>query len=76
MATHGIDHELSSVALTIARDGMTAGMRVVLFLTRSGVDIARRRAADSTHGRPLDPLADLSATSCAGEGRSGPAQRA
>ena len=59
VVTHGIDHELSSVALTIACGGMTAGMRVALFLTSSGVDIVRRRAADSTHVKPLDPLADL-----------------
>lgn len=57
--THGIDHELSSVALTIACGGMTAGMKVAIFLTSGGVDVVRRRAADSTHVKPLDPLADL-----------------
>ncbi|MGO9392504.1 DsrE family protein [Rhodoblastus sp.] len=59
MVTHGIDHELSSVALTIALGGMTAGLKVSIFLTRSGVDIARRRAADATHVKPLEPLADM-----------------
>jgi len=57
--THGIDHELSSVAYTIACGGMTAGMKVAVFLTSSGVDTVRRRAADSTQVRPLDPLAEL-----------------
>lgn len=57
--THGIDHELSSVALTIACGGMTAGMKVAIFLTSGGVDVVRRRAADSTQVKPLDPLADL-----------------
>jgi predicted peroxiredoxin len=59
VVTHGIDHELSSVALTIACGGMTAGMKVAIFLTSGGVDIVRRRAADTTQVKPLDPLADL-----------------
>lgn len=59
MVTHGIDHELSSAALTIALGGMTAGLTVSIFLTSSGVDIARRRAADTTHVKPLEPLADM-----------------
>ncbi len=57
--THGIDHELSSVALTIACGGMTAGMKVAIFLTSGGVDVVRRRAADTTQVKPLDPLAAL-----------------
>jgi predicted peroxiredoxin len=57
--THGIDHELSSVALTIANGGMTAGLKVSIFLTSAGVDIARKRAADLTHVHPLEPLAAL-----------------
>ncbi len=28
VVTHGIDHELSSVALTIANGGLTAGLKV------------------------------------------------
>ncbi len=57
--THGIDHELSSVALTIANGGITAGLKVSIFLTSAGVDIARKRAADLTHVHPLEPLAAL-----------------
>ena len=59
VVTHGIDHELSSAALTIACGGMTSGLKVSIFLTSSGVDIVRRRAADTTHVKPLDPLLDL-----------------
>lgn len=59
LITHGIDHELSSVALTIANGGMTAGLRVSIFLTSAGVDIVRKRAADTTQVKPLEPLAAL-----------------
>ena len=59
MITHGIDHELSSAAFTIANGGMTAGMNVSVFLTSSGVDLVRKRAADTTHVAPLEPLAEL-----------------
>ena len=57
--THGTDHELSSVALTIANGGLTAGLKVSIFLTSAGVDIVRRRAIDTTHVAPLEPLAAL-----------------
>jgi predicted peroxiredoxin len=57
--THGIDHELSSAALTIALGGMTAGLKVSIFLTSSGVDIVRHRAAEMTHVKPLEPLASM-----------------
>ncbi len=59
LITHGLDHELSSAALTIALGGMTAGLRVSIFLTSAGVDLVRRRAADTTHVKPLEPLADM-----------------
>jgi predicted peroxiredoxin len=57
--THGADHELSSVALTIANGGMTAGLRVSIFLTSAAVDLVRKRAIDMTHVAPLEPLAAL-----------------
>ena len=57
--THGIDHELSSAALIIALGGMTAGLKVSIFLTSAGVDIVRRGASDMTHVKPLEPLADM-----------------
>jgi len=57
--THGIDHELSSVGMVIALGGMTAGLKVSLFLTSSGVDLVRRGAVASTHVKPLEPLANM-----------------
>jgi len=57
--THGIDHEVSSVGFTIANGGITAGMKVAVFLTSAAVDIVRKKAADTTHVKPLDPLAQL-----------------
>lgn len=59
VVTHGLDHELSSVAFTIANGGITAGLRVSVFLTSSGVDLVRRRAVEHAHVKPLDPLAEL-----------------
>jgi predicted peroxiredoxin len=59
VVTHGIDHELSSVAFTIANGGITAGHKVSIFLTSAGVDLVRKRAADSTHVHPLEPLQAL-----------------
>ncbi|MEE8433745.1 MAG: DsrE family protein [bacterium] len=59
MISKGIDDELSSVGFTIANGGMTAGLKVSIFLTSGGVDLARKGAADMTHVHPLEPLADL-----------------
>ena len=59
LVTHGTDHELSSVALTIANGGITAGLKVSIFLTSAGVDLVRKRAADTTQVAPLEPLAAL-----------------
>jgi hypothetical protein len=55
--THGIDHELSSVGFTIANGGITAGLKVAVFLTSAAVDVVRKKASDTTHVKPLDPLA-------------------
>ena len=59
VVTHGIDHELSSVAFTIANGGMTAGLKVSVFLTSAGVDLVRKRAIDTTHVEPLESLSGL-----------------
>ncbi len=59
MITRGTDHELSSVGFTIANGGLTAGLRVSIFLTSAGVDLVRRRASDTTQVNPLEPLARL-----------------
>jgi len=57
--THGTDHELSSVGFTIANGGITAGLKVHVFLTSGGVDLARRKALDTTVVAPLEPLLNL-----------------
>ena len=59
LVTHGIDHELSSVAFTIACGGITSGLKVYIFLTSSGIDLVRRKGADMTHVQPMDPLKTL-----------------
>jgi len=59
LITKGIDSELSSVAFTIANGGMTSGLKVSVFLTGAGVDLARKRAVDATQVHPLEPLGDL-----------------
>ena len=59
LVTRGTDHELSSVAFTIANGGITSGLKVSVFLTSAAVDLVRKRAADMTVVNPLDPLAKL-----------------
>ena len=59
LMTKGADHELSSVAFTIANGGITAGLKVYAFLTSASVDLVRKRAADVAHVPPLDPLKAL-----------------
>lgn len=59
LMTHGADHELSSVAFTIACGGLTAGLKVSAFLTSAAVDLVRKRAIDMTSVPPLSPLRDL-----------------
>lgn len=59
LMTHGADHEISSVAFTIANGGMTAGLKVSVFLTSAAVDLVRKKGIDSTIVPPLEPLAAL-----------------
>jgi predicted peroxiredoxin len=59
LVTHGIDHELSSVAFTIANGGITAGLKVSIFLTSAAVDLARKRGVDAVTVHPLEPLSAL-----------------
>ena len=59
LLTKGIDTELSSVAFTIANGGITAGLKVSIFLTSAGVDLVRRRAIDNLVVHPLEPLATM-----------------
>jgi len=59
ICTHGIDHEKSTIAFTMANGAMTAGMKVSVFLVSAGVDLARKGAFDATHVHPFDPLKEL-----------------
>jgi predicted peroxiredoxin len=59
LLTKGIDSELSSVALTIANGGITAGLKVSLFLTSAAIDLVRKGGNRMTHVAPLEPLAAL-----------------
>ena len=56
LVTRGTDHELSSVAFAIANGGITAGLKVAIFLTSAAVDLVRKRAVDTTVVNPLEPL--------------------
>jgi predicted peroxiredoxin len=57
LVTKGIDSELSSIAFTIANGGITAGLKVSVFLTSAAIDLVRRGGQLMTHVPPLDPLA-------------------
>lgn len=59
LVTKGIDSELSSVAFTIANGGLTAGLKVFIFLTSTAIDLVRRGGQKLTQVAPLDPLAAL-----------------
>ena len=59
LVTRGADHELSSVAFTIACGGITSGLKVCVFLTSAAVDLVRKRSVDMTHVQPMDPLKAL-----------------
>jgi predicted peroxiredoxin len=59
LVTRGIDSELSSVAFTIANGGLTAGLKVSIFLTSTAIDLVRRGGQSLTHVPPLQPLVGL-----------------
>jgi predicted peroxiredoxin len=59
LMTHGADHEVSSVGFTIACGGLTAGLKVSVFLTSAAVDLVRKRAIEGTVVPPLSPLKEL-----------------
>jgi predicted peroxiredoxin len=56
LLTKGIDSELSSVAFTIANGGITAGLKVSMFLTSTAIDLVRKGGQKLTHVAPLQPL--------------------
>jgi len=53
--TNGVDNERSSVAWSVANGGVGMGFDVTMFLVSSGVDWARRGAAEKARPNPLDP---------------------
>lgn len=57
LVTKGIESELSSVAFTIANGGLTAGLKVSVFLTSTAIDLVRRGGQQLTQVAPLQPLA-------------------
>lgn len=59
LLTKGIDSELSSVAFTIALGGMTAGLKVSIFLTSTAIDLVRKKGTSLTTVAPLQPLAAM-----------------
>ena len=59
LIAQGADHELTSVAFTIANGGITSGLQVSIFLTSNGVDLVRKRAIDGLVVHPLESLAAL-----------------
>jgi predicted peroxiredoxin len=59
LMTRGADHELSSVAFTIACGAITSGMKVTAFLTSAAVDLVRKRSVEMAQVAPLDPLKTL-----------------
>jgi predicted peroxiredoxin len=59
MIKDGIASELSSVGFTIANGGITAGLKVSVFLTSGAIDLVRKGGQAMTHVPPLEPLAAL-----------------
>ena len=55
LITSGLDDERSSVGWSVANGGINSGLEVTVFLASSGVDWARKGAADAAHLNPLDP---------------------
>ena len=53
--SNGLDDERSSVAWSLARAGGQMGQEMTVFLVSSGVDWARKGAADKLRMNPLDP---------------------
>ena len=59
LVTHGADHELSSVAFTIACGAISSGLKPYAFLTSAAIDLLRKRAIEQTQVAPLEPLKKL-----------------
>lgn len=55
VVTNGLDNERASVAWSVANGGIGMGFEVTMFLVSSGVDWARKGAAEKARPNPLDP---------------------
>jgi predicted peroxiredoxin len=55
VVTQGFQDERSSVAWSVANGGVGMGFEVTMFLVSSGVDWARRGAAEKARPNALDP---------------------
>jgi predicted peroxiredoxin len=55
VVTNGCNDERSSVAWSVANGGVGMGFEVTMFLVSSGVDWARKGAAEKARPNPLDP---------------------
>jgi predicted peroxiredoxin len=59
LITKGIESDLSSAGFAVANGGLTAGMKVSVFLASTAVDLVRRGALGSTQAAPFKPLREL-----------------
>ncbi|TAJ37096.1 MAG: peroxiredoxin [Reyranella sp.] len=57
--TRGIESDLSSAAFAVANGGLTAGMKVSVFLTSTAIDLVRRGGHGVTQAAPFKPLREL-----------------
>ena len=55
VVTNGFNDERSSVAWSVANGAIASDMQVTMFLVSSGVDWARKGAAEQARLNPLDP---------------------
>jgi predicted peroxiredoxin len=55
VVTQGVENERSSVAWSVANGGVGMGFEVTMFMVSSGVDWARKGAAEKARPNPLDP---------------------
>jgi predicted peroxiredoxin len=59
VVTKGIDSELSSVAFAIANAGLSAGLKVSVFLTSTAIDLVRKSGQRLTQVAPLNSLGSM-----------------
>jgi len=55
LITRGLDDERASVAWSIANGALASGLELTVFLASSGVDWARKGAAETARLNPHDP---------------------